>query len=41
MSVIPVIQIKENKMSGACDLYWEEEKCIQGVRETTVKKEAA
>jgi hypothetical protein len=31
----------ENKMSGACGLYWEEEKYTQGVRGTILKKEAA
>jgi hypothetical protein len=40
-NVIPVIQIKENKMSGACGKYWKEEKCIRGVGGTTLKKEAA
>jgi hypothetical protein len=37
---IPVIKIMENKMGGACGLYWGK-KYTQGVRGTTLKKEAA
>jgi len=35
---IPVIQMMENKLTGARGLYWEEEKRIQAVRGTTLKK---
>jgi hypothetical protein len=40
-SVIPVVQIRENKMSGTCGKFWEEEKCIHGICGTTVMDGAA
>ena len=41
LNIISVIQMKEKEKSVVYEKYWIEEKCVQGVREKTLKKKAA